>query len=131
MPPALNTVGWANRRSYPALLSGHTPTLTPYKEQARPPTPAPTSPVTKGTCYLFLLPFAAAGSPIKPCLNLSRLLSTSFDGGEPAQEPWFVSGWLVAGRGGFQGTNPGILKPYKNSDCSKLLQISFQDMFFP
>ena len=40
MPPALNTVGWANRRSYPALLSGHTPTLTPYKEQTCPPTPA-------------------------------------------------------------------------------------------
>ena len=54
---------------------GPTPIRTPYKETA-PPAPG----VSKGTCYLFSLPPAAAGVPIKPCLNfLSGLLSISID----------------------------------------------------
>ena len=41
------------------------PTLIPHKDQAH-----PTQGVNnKGTCYLFLLPTAAAGVPRKPCLN--------------------------------------------------------------
>ena len=40
--------------------------------------------VSKGTCYLFLLPSAAAGAPIKHCLNfLTSLLSISIDWGKP------------------------------------------------
>ena len=43
MPPALNTTeGWVNHLSHPSSLTpGHTPTLTPYKEWACSPCPAP------------------------------------------------------------------------------------------
>ena len=46
--------------------------------------------VSKGTCYLFSLPPAAAGAPVNPCLHfLSGLLSISTDSG--GQEPWSVT----------------------------------------
>ena len=76
------TKGWANHLSHPSRWTpGHTPTLTPYNEQATPPS---TQEVSKETCYLFLLPPAAAGAPIKPCLNfLYGLLSISISWGRP------------------------------------------------
>ena len=66
--------GRADSLSHPSgLTPGHTPT------QLTPPQGA-----SKGTCYLFSLPRAAAGAPIKPCLNfLSGFLSISIDWGWP------------------------------------------------
>ena len=70
--------GWADHQSHPSSPTpGHTLTLTLtlYKERARPP---PQGAGKQGTCCLFSLPSAAAGAPIKPCLNLlSGLWSVS------------------------------------------------------
>ena len=53
------------------------------KNQLTPPQGA-----KKRTCCLFLLSHAAAGAPIKPCLDFSSgLLSVSTEG----QEPWSVT----------------------------------------
>ena len=41
------------------------PTLTPYEEPARPASGAS----EQGNLFLFSLPPAAAGAPVKPCLN--------------------------------------------------------------
>ena len=56
--------------------SGLTPTLIPCKVPAHPHLGEWAS---KGSCYLFSFPPAASGAPVKPCLNLSGLLSTSVD----------------------------------------------------
>ena len=46
--------GWANHLSHPSgPTPGPTPTLTPYASES------------KGNCYLFSLPPAAAGVPVK------------------------------------------------------------------
>ena len=68
--------GWADHLSHSAgPTPGPAPTLTPCKEPPRPPRR-----MSRGTCYLFSLPPAAAGTPIKPCLYfLSGLLSISLD----------------------------------------------------
>ena len=82
MPPAHTTTkGWSDHLSYPSSPTpGHTPTLTPYKEPAHHPRQG----VSKGNCYLFSLTPAAAGAPVKPCLNfLPGLLSISIDWGRP------------------------------------------------
>ena len=56
----------------------HIPTLIPFKEQARHPLPCPREWASEA--ILFSLPAAAAGAPIKPCLNfLSSLWSISID----------------------------------------------------
>ena len=88
MPPAHNTTKGVGRPPKPTLQPNprHTPTLTPYKEPARPPGGA-----SKGTCYLFLLPPAAAGAPIKPCL-ISCMASYQFLLIKEGQEPWLVTG---------------------------------------
>ena len=45
---------------------------------------APPLGASMGNCYLFLLPTATTGPPIKPCLNfLSSSSSISFDWGRP------------------------------------------------
>ena len=46
---------------------GHTPTLTVYKVQAHQPLLSQRA--SNGICFLFLFPLAAAGAPVKPCLN--------------------------------------------------------------
>ena len=61
---------WANHLSHPSsLIPRHTVTLTPCKEQARPP--PLTQRARKGTCCLSSLPPAIARAPTKPCLNFS------------------------------------------------------------
>ena len=57
--------GWAN----PTLPNPwtHPLQLTPYKQPAQPSSGSKQG--SKGTCYLSLLPPAAEGAPIKPCLN--------------------------------------------------------------
>ena len=72
MPPN----GWAKHLSYPSSLTpGHTPTLTPWKEQACPQLRERSR---KGTYCLFSLLPGAAGAPVKPCLDfLSGLWSIS------------------------------------------------------
>ena len=58
---------WAKHLSHPSgPISGHTPTLTPYKGQARPHLRERAS---KEIFCLFSLPPAVAGVPIKPHLN--------------------------------------------------------------
>ena len=59
--------GWAKHLSHPSgLTPGHTPALTPEKEQACPPQGAN----EQGNLLLVLAPLpAAAEAPIKPCLN--------------------------------------------------------------
>ena len=60
-------------RTEPALPSPH------IRNQLTAPQGA-----SKGICYLFLLPAAAAGTPIKPCLNFfSGLLLISMDWQRP------------------------------------------------
>ena len=52
------------------------PILPPSKE----PAATPYQGASKGNCFLFSLSFAAAGAPVKPCLNLlSGLFSISLD----------------------------------------------------
>ena len=50
------------------LIPGHTPALTPYKEQALPILGG-----RKQGKVLFLLPAAAAGAPVKPCLKIKKM----------------------------------------------------------
>ena len=78
--------GWAKHLSHSSgPTPGPAPVLTPCKEPA-----CPHRPVSKGTCYLFSLPPASAGAPVKPCLNfLPGLLPISIDYG--GQEPWSVT----------------------------------------
>ena len=66
--PLLSTPpkGWANHPSNPsAPTPRHTPTPSPYREPACPPSWG----ASKGNFLLFLLPAARAGAPVKPCLN--------------------------------------------------------------
>ena len=74
IPP---TREWAKHLSQPSgPTPRHTPTLTLYKERARPPSGSG----KLGHRLLVLAPPAAAGAPIKPCLNfLSGLWSVSVD----------------------------------------------------
>ena len=88
--------GWADRLSHP---SGLTLTLTSYKGPASPP-----QGVSTRTCYMFSLPGAAAGAPVKPCLNFSSgLLSISID--QRIQGPWLVTVWFGSCAQG--GLRPG------------------------
>ena len=75
---------WANHLSHPSCpIPGHI--SFGVRNQLVSPCRA-----SRGPCYLFLLSAAAAGTPIKPCLNvLSVLLSISIDW--EGQEPWSVS----------------------------------------
>ena len=58
--------GWANHPSHPAGLDPrHAPTLLPYEEQAYPAQGAS----KQGNLLFVSLPSAAAGGPVKPCLN--------------------------------------------------------------
>ena len=68
--------GWADHLSHPSgLTPGHSPVLTPYRKPDC--TPFGNEP---GNLFLFSLPPAAVGDPIKPCLNfLSGLLTVSTD----------------------------------------------------
>lgn len=76
---------WANHP--PAQPPGPGPTLYPYKELALPwPGGA-----RKANCYLFSLPPAAAGAPIKPCLNFLSGLFYQFLLIKKGQEPWSVT----------------------------------------
>ena len=60
--------GWAKHPSHPSSPTpGHNLSLTPYKEQACPPSGRQRT--SKAVCCLFSLPSAAAGVPVKPCLN--------------------------------------------------------------
>ena len=62
------------------VMNLHTHNPTPNKEQACPPSLRS----KQGNLFLFLFPDTAAGTPIKPCLNLlSGLWSTSVDWGRP------------------------------------------------
>ena len=82
--PLLSTPpkGWADHLSHRSCPTpGHTPTLTPCKELAHPTSGSewPREPVTYSRS-----PTAAAGTPVKPCLNfLSGLWSISIDWGRP------------------------------------------------
>ena len=68
------------------------PVLTPHREPAHPSPPLGSEP---GNLLLFLLPPAAAGASIKPCLNfLSGLLSISIDWGKP-RTPVGISSTVV------------------------------------
>ena len=64
MPPARSPPrGWAEHLRHPSSRTpGQTPTLTPYKEQAHPPS-------KQGNLLLFLTPPCYSRAPIKPCLN--------------------------------------------------------------
>ena len=72
--------GWANHVSHPSSLTpGYTPTLTPFKE----PTHS-ASGSKQGNLLLVFGPHAAAGDPIKPCLNfLPGFQSISICWGRP------------------------------------------------
>ena len=73
----------------PPPATEHTPTLTPYKEQACPPLGEQ---VCNGTCYLFSLTSAAsAEAQIKPYTWISCLASSQFPLIKEGQEPWSVS----------------------------------------
>lgn len=64
--------------------------LDTHKEPA-----CPHQGVSKGRCYLFSLPPAAAESPIKPHLNfLTGLLSVSTDLGKAKNPGWYQSYWV-------------------------------------
>ena len=75
MPAAHNAMkGVGKYLSYlSSLTPGHTPTLTPCKEQARFPSPRnsllPCTGASKGTCCLLLLPACGSRGPSKACLN--------------------------------------------------------------
>ena len=65
--------GWAKHLSHPSgQTPGHTPTLTPYRNELVPPWGA-----CKGACYLFSLPPAVAGAPVKPCLKKKKRLCST------------------------------------------------------
>ena len=76
------TIGYStctyHHQSHPSYPTpGHILTLTPNKEQAFPP---PSEWASNRNCYLFSLPTATAGLPVKSCLNfLSGLWSISID----------------------------------------------------
>lgn len=57
--------GWADHLNHPSAPLEPSPPL-PYKRNQLAP---PCEPGSKGTHCLFLLPPAAAGAPVKPCLN--------------------------------------------------------------
>ena len=74
-PSAVSTSqGWAGPLSHPSgQLPGHTPTLTPHQEAARPP-----SGRERGDLFLFSHAAAAAGASVEPCPRvLSGLQSVS------------------------------------------------------
>ena len=70
--------GLADHLRHPSSLTQQSaPTITLFKETA--PNPQPWG-ASKGICYLFSFPWAAARISVKPCLNFSSgLLSISID----------------------------------------------------
>ena len=82
--------------------SGLTPTLIPCKVPAHSHLGEWAS---KGSCYLFSFPPAASGAPVKPCLNLSGLLSTSVD---------------LGGQVGFLGGSDGIESAFSVGDLGSI-----------
>ena len=77
--------GWADHLSHPyGLIHQSLPTLTTFKEPARPPPR-----MHKGTSYLFSLPRAAAQVPVKSYLNCSSGFLISID--LRVQGPWLLT----------------------------------------
>lgn len=79
--------GWADHLSDPSSLTpGYTPALSPQLSPQE---------ASKGSCYLFSLPWAAAQIPIKPCLNFSSGLLS----GTLTSVMRFFNGFQVPSRG--------------------------------
>ena len=93
---------WADHLNHP---SGLTPTLIPCKVPARPHLEDWAS---KGSCYLFSFPSAVSGAPVKPCLNLSGLLSISIDLGRQVGFPGGSDDKESAFNVGDLGSIPGL-----------------------